>query len=147
MNTIEIKLNEPVSINFICPKGDIFKMAVSCEGVVVTPPTPPTPPTTSDLSDRAKQAAADVRNITSLMVKNDPTTLRKIGTAYYTLKLNNLYTIEAESTALAQIVGYEPAAFIVVFNGALEADRPDVCAGIVNEIHTTLVKEGLPGVY
>lgn len=153
MNTIEIKLNEPVSINFICPKGDVFKMAVSCDGVVVTPPTPPTPPVTppvnppSSESDVAKKAASDVKAVVDIMVDKDPTSLRTIGTAYYTLQLNNTYTVEASTTALTKLLGYLPAAFIVVFNNAPDADKPEVCAGIVNAIQTALTGKGLPGIY
>jgi len=148
MNTFDIKLNEPLTLSFTGPKGDVFKMTVSCDGVVVTPPSVTSPVTLpSAESDVAKKAAEDVKAIVDAMIGPDPTTLRKIGTAYYTLKLNNLYTIEAESSALAKIVGYEPASFITVFNNAIEADRPEVCIGIIDAIQTALVKAGLPGVY
>ena len=107
-----------------------------------------TPPIVSPvLTPRAEQAATDVHPGVTAMVANDPNNLRKIGTVYYTLELSKQYKPEQASIAFASVVGYEPAAFISIFNTATESDRPDVCAGFIHEIHTALKTAGLPGIF
>lgn len=149
MNTIDIKLNEPVTLNFTGPKGDVFNLVISCganntvEEEVVVKPTNTLP----TLTPRGDQAAADVRQIVSAMIISNPNDLRKIGTVFYTIKLAKQYTTEALSTAFATLLGYEQATFKVVYSNSIESERADVCDGIIYEIQSALLKAGLTGIY